>query len=74
MPICQQTLEQSAEDIGNAATSGQFLDPNENPSAILQSMREVRSRKKKKRKKKTLSRKKPGTDYSGQLSVQVKSA
>ena len=69
MPICPQTLEQSAEDIGNAATSGQFLDPNENPSAILQSMREVRSRKKKE--KKTLSRKKPRTDYSGQLSVKL---
>ena len=53
MLICQQTLEQSAEDIGNAATSGQFLDPNENPSAILQSMREVRSRKKKEKKKNT---------------------
>ena len=48
MPICQQTLEQSAEEIGNTATSGQFLDPNENPSTILQSMREVRSSKKKK--------------------------
>ena len=59
MPICQQTLEQSAEDIGNAATSEQFLDPNENPSAILQSMREVRSRKKK-RKKKHSAGKSPG--------------
>ena len=36
-----QTLEQNAEDIGAAATSGKFLDPNENPSSILQSMREV---------------------------------
>ena len=58
MPICPQTLEQSAEDIGNAATSGQFLDPNENPSAILQSMREVRSRKKKKKKKKNTQQEK----------------
>ena len=37
-----QALEQSAEEIGKTATSGRFLDPNENPKSIVQSIREVR--------------------------------
>ena len=37
-----QALEQSAEEIGKTATSGRFLDPNENPKSIVQSLREVR--------------------------------
>lgn len=36
-----QALEQSAEEIGKTATSGRFLDPNENPKSIVQSLREV---------------------------------
>ena len=37
-----QALEQSAEEIGKTATSGRFLDPNENPKSVVQSLREVR--------------------------------
>ncbi|XP_073235787.1 dynein heavy chain domain-containing protein 1-like [Porites lutea] len=37
-------LEQSAEEIEKTATSGRFLDPNENPKSIVQSIRELRDK------------------------------
>lgn len=37
-----QTLQRTAEEIGQLATTGKFLDPNEKPSSVLQDMREVR--------------------------------
>ncbi len=43
--LCYQYLEKEAKELSEKATSGMFLDPDNNPMQILRKMKVVRERK-----------------------------